>query len=84
MPYGFRFDLTKISKSFFRELARISQQKELHKRLGTSARHIAEKFHLTEITGLDVPDTIRKNTNPSALSAPLLKKTHGQQMRCCF
>ena len=59
MPYGFRFDLTKISKSFFRELARISQQKELHKRLGTSARHIAEKFHLSEITGLDVPDTIQ-------------------------
>ena len=59
MPYGFSFDLTKISKSFFRELARVSQQKELHKRLGISARHIAEKFHLSEITGLNVPDALQ-------------------------
>jgi hypothetical protein len=59
MPYGFSFDLTKISKSFFRELARVSKEKEIHKRLGTSARHIAEKFHLSQITGLDVPDTIQ-------------------------
>ncbi|HKZ94777.1 MAG TPA: DUF116 domain-containing protein [Candidatus Bathyarchaeia archaeon] len=59
MPYGFSFDLTKISKSFFRELARISREKELHKRLGVSARHLAEKFHLSEITGLDVPDALQ-------------------------
>ena len=59
MPYGFSFDLTRISKSFFRELARISQEKELHKRLGISARHLAEKFHLSEITGLDVPDALQ-------------------------
>ncbi len=59
MPYGFNFDLSRISKSFFRELARVSKKKELHKRLGTSARHLAEKFHLSEITGLDVPDALQ-------------------------
>ena len=59
MPYGFSFDLTRISKSFFRELARVSKEKELHKRLGVSARYLAEKFHLSEITGLDVPDALQ-------------------------
>jgi len=59
MPYGFSFDLSKISKSFFRELARVSKQKELHKRLGNRARHLAEKFHLSEMTGLDVPDALQ-------------------------
>jgi hypothetical protein len=59
MPYGFSFDLSKISKSFFRELARVSKEKELHKRLGNRARHLAEKFHLSEMTGLDVPDALQ-------------------------
>ena len=59
MPYGFSFDLSKISKSFFRELARASKEKELHKRIGTRARHLAEKFHLSEMTGLDVPDALQ-------------------------
>lgn len=59
MPYGFSFDLSDISKSFFRELARVAHEKELHKRFGVRARHLAEKFRLTEITGLDVPDALQ-------------------------
>jgi len=59
MPYGFSFDLSKISKSFFRELARVANEKKLHKRLGDRARNLAEKFRLTEITGLDVPDALQ-------------------------
>jgi len=59
MPYGFSFDLSDISKSFFRELARVARERKLHKRLGFRARHLAEKFRLTEITGLDVPDALQ-------------------------
>lgn len=59
MPYGFSFDLSRISQSFFRELARVSHDKELHKRLGGKARNLAEKFKLSEITGLDVPDALQ-------------------------
>lgn len=59
MPYGFSFDLSKISKSFFKELARAANKRKLHKRLGVGARHLAEKFKLTEITGLDVPDALQ-------------------------
>jgi len=59
MPYKFSFDLSRISKSFFKELAKVADQKQLHKRLGIGARHLADKFKLTEITGLDVPDALQ-------------------------
>jgi len=59
MPYGFSFDLSNISKSFFRELARVANDKKLHRRFGVRARNLAERFRLTEITGLDVPDALQ-------------------------
>jgi len=59
MPYKFSFDLSTISKSFFKELARVAGEKKLHKRLGMKARHLADKFKLTEITGLNVPDALQ-------------------------
>jgi len=59
MPYKFSFDLSKISQSFFKELARVANERKLHKRFGTKARHLADKFKLTEITGLDVPDALQ-------------------------
>jgi len=58
MPYGFSFDLSSISKSFFRELARVAKQRRLHRRLGVGARSLAEKFRLSEITGLNVSDAL--------------------------
>jgi hypothetical protein len=58
MPYKFSFDLSRISKSFFKELARVAGERKLHKRLGMKARNLANKFKLTEITGLDVPDAL--------------------------
>jgi len=59
MPYKFSFDLSSISKSFFKELARAANERKLHKRLGLKARHLADRFKLTEITGLDVPDALQ-------------------------
>lgn len=59
MPYGFSFDLTHISKSFFRELARVAQERKLHKKFGVKARYLAEKFRLQEITGLDVANALQ-------------------------
>jgi len=59
MPYRFSFDLSSISKSFFKELARVARERKLHKRFGLKARALAEKFKLTEITGLNVPDAIQ-------------------------
>jgi len=59
MPYKFSFDLSSISKSFFKELARVATERKLHKRLGMKARHLSDKFKLTEITGLNVPDALQ-------------------------
>ena len=59
MPYKFSFDLSSISKSFFKELARVATERKLHKRLGMKARHLSNKFKLTEITGLNVPDALQ-------------------------
>ncbi len=58
MPYGFSFDLTKMSKSFFSELARVAREKNVHRRIGDRARSLAEKFRIQEITGLNVSEAI--------------------------
>jgi len=58
MPYKFSFDLSRISKSFFREVARVAHEKNVHRTIGEKAKHLAEKFKIREITGLDVPDAI--------------------------
>ncbi|MCW3985832.1 MAG: DUF116 domain-containing protein [Candidatus Bathyarchaeota archaeon] len=58
MPYKFSFDLSRISKGFFRELASIANEKGLHKKLGGRARHLAEKFRIQEMTGLEISDAL--------------------------
>jgi len=58
MPYKFSFDLSRIPKSFFKELTRVAHEKNMHRRIGEKAKHLAEKFKIREITGLDVPDAI--------------------------
>lgn len=56
MAYDFNFDLTNIPKSFFEDMARISKKNKLHKKAGTAARSLANKFKIYEITGLPVSD----------------------------
>jgi hypothetical protein len=58
MPYKFSFDLSRISKGFFRELANVASEKRLHRKLGSQARRLAEKFKIQEITGLEVTDAL--------------------------
>ena len=58
MPYDFNFDLSGIPRSFFRELARVSEERQLHKRLGVRARELATTFKLSEATGLDVQNLL--------------------------
>jgi len=58
MPYGFSFDLTKMSKSFFKELTRVAHEKNVYRRIGDRARSLAEKFKIQELTGLNISDAI--------------------------
>jgi len=58
MPYRFNFDLTKISRSFFADIAKIANDMKVHKRIGEAARNLLERFKIHEITGLNVSDAL--------------------------
>ena len=58
MPYNFNFDLTKISRSFCREVARIAHDSRIHERTGDAARYLIRKFRIQELTGLNLSDAI--------------------------
>lgn len=58
MPYHFKFDLTKVSRSFFREVAKAAHSRMMHKRVGEKTRYLAEKFKIMEITGLDISEAL--------------------------
>jgi hypothetical protein len=58
MPYQFNFDLTKVSRFFFREVAEAAHKRRLHRRLGKVALHLVKKFRIQEITGLDVSQVL--------------------------
>ena len=58
MPYQFNFDLTRVSRSFFRGVAEAAHKKEMHRRIGEVAVHLLERFKVQEITGLDVAQAL--------------------------
>ena len=58
MPYRFNFDLSDISKSLFKEVAKVAGEKGVHKKLGKSARQLATKLKIEEATGLNVTDAL--------------------------
>lgn len=58
MPYKFSFDLTRIPKLLFKEVARVAGKKSIHRRIGRATRNLVEKFKVHELTGLDVSDAL--------------------------
>jgi hypothetical protein len=58
MPYQFNFDLTRVSRSFFRGVAEAAHKRKLHRRIGEAALHLLERFRVQEITGLDVSQAL--------------------------
>ncbi|MEM1589503.1 MAG: DUF116 domain-containing protein [Candidatus Bathyarchaeia archaeon] len=58
MPYKFTFDLSKIPRFFFTEVARISYEKRMHERVGDTLKDIIKKFRIEELTGLNLSDAI--------------------------
>lgn len=56
MAYPFNFDLSRLPKSFFREISNISRKRDIHGKIGRYARKLAKKFKLYELTGLPVAD----------------------------
>jgi len=58
MPYKFAFDLSRIPRFFFTEIARVSYQKDMHIKVGWSAQKLIKKFKIQEVTGLDLSDAV--------------------------
>lgn len=58
MPYRFNFDLSSISKTLFTEVAKVAAEKEMHRKIGKSARRLATRLRIEEATGLNVSDAL--------------------------
>jgi hypothetical protein len=58
MPYKFTFDLSKIPRFFFTEIAKVGYQLSVHKKVGKTTQEIIKKFKIDETTGLDLSDTV--------------------------
>jgi len=58
MPYKFTFDLSKVPRFFFTEIARVSYQKGMHTTLLHTLQSIISKFKIQEATGLNLSDAI--------------------------
>ncbi|MEM2174959.1 MAG: DUF116 domain-containing protein [Candidatus Aenigmatarchaeota archaeon] len=58
MAYKFNFDFSSLPKSFFKEIARISQERKIHKKIGAIAIKLSEKFKIHERTGIPFENAI--------------------------
>lgn len=58
MPYRFTFDLSKVPRFFFNEIAMISYQKGMHKSFLKTLNELILKFKIQEATGLNISDAI--------------------------
>lgn len=58
MAYGFTFDLSSLSQSFFRDLAKFSRKKKIHEKMGGAAKYIIKKFNVDNLTGLPFSDSV--------------------------
>lgn len=58
MPYKFTFDLSKVPRFFFTEIARVSYHKGMHKTFLNTLQDIITKFRIQEATGLNLSDAI--------------------------
>jgi hypothetical protein len=58
MPYKFTFDLSKVPRFFFTEIALISYQKGMHKSFLTTLNDLILKFKIQEATGLNLSDAV--------------------------
>jgi hypothetical protein len=58
MPYKFTFDLSKVPRFFFTEIATVSYQRGMHKSFLTTLNDLILKFKIQEATGLNLSDAV--------------------------
>ena len=59
VPYKFTFDLSKVPRFFFTEMARIVYEKRVHKKISDALQDIIKKFRIQEATGLSLSDAVQ-------------------------
>jgi hypothetical protein len=58
VPYRFTFDLSRISRFFFTEVATAAYQRDVHRKVGKTAQEMIKKFKIQEATGLNLSDAV--------------------------
>jgi hypothetical protein len=58
MPYNFNFNLTRLSRSLFEEIVKVSSERGLHRRVCQKATYLVEKLKIPEVTGLPISDAL--------------------------
>ena len=58
MPYRFTFDLSRIPRFFFTEVATAAYQRDMHRKVGKTVQEMIRKFKIQEATGLDLSDAV--------------------------
>jgi uncharacterized protein len=58
MPYRFTFDLSKVPRFFFTEIATVSYQKGMHKSVLNKLHELILRFKIQEATGLNLADAV--------------------------
>jgi hypothetical protein len=58
MPYKFTFDLSKVPRFFFTEIAVVGYHRGMHKTLLHTLQEIIKKFRIQEATGLNLSDAV--------------------------
>ena len=58
MPYKFTFDLSKVPRFFFTEIARVSYHKGMHTTFLNTLQELIQKFRIQEATGLNLSDAV--------------------------
>ena len=58
MPYKFTYDISKVPRFFFTEIARVGYQRGMHKTVLKTLQEIIRKFRIQEATGLNLSDAV--------------------------
>jgi hypothetical protein len=58
MPYKFTYDISKVPRFFFTEIALVGYQKGMHKTFLKTLQDLIKKFRIQEATGLNLSDAV--------------------------
>lgn len=58
MAYSFDFDLSKKTRTIFKDIAKFTEKRELHSKAGDLAKKVADRLGVQKITGLPVSDAL--------------------------